>query len=244
MTPQQTPARRRDHEANVTKKKVTAGGCQMQKQILVVLVSALAFVNSGDALAQGTSLGVVGGVNIASLSVEDDEGIDLDSRLGLLAGAHLSIDFKPTVGLMLEALYSQKGATATEQGVDVGFNFTYVEFPILAKFMIPTSEAGKVSVHLAAGPVVGLEVGCKVTGEEGGTSVSFDCDEVGADTKSVDFGLMLLGGLDIQVGAGAVLLDIGYTLGLADVNDTTDGNSIKNRSLCFKAGYKFALGSD
>jgi hypothetical protein len=253
----------------------------MHRLILVVVVSVLAPLSSERALAQGVSLGVVGGVNIASQST-DVEDADLDSRLGLVAGAHLSINFSPTAGLMLEALYSEKG-----HGPDAFRKHTYVEFPILVEFMIPASEAGKVLVHVAAGPAVGIEVSCKITGiqttrstamlpelppwvpqppvpppppivrphfiesfksysspEEGAASELVDCDEIGVDSKRVDFGLMALGGLDIQVGPGAVVLDVGYTLGLTDVDDTYDDWFLKNRTLFFRAGYKFFLGSD
>ncbi len=212
------------------------------KQLAVVALVGLLLVSSARAgHAQGVALGVVGGVNIATLSVEE-EGVDLNSRIGLRAGAHLSVDFSRQFGLIMEAIYSQKGTSTTEEGVDVGINISYVEFPLLAKLMIPTGPTGNVTVHLAAGPAVGLEVSCKATGEQGDVSVSFDCDEIGADTKSLDFGVTAMGGIDVQAGPGAVMFDVGYNLGLADINDTT-GGSIKNRNLYFQVGYAFPLGT-
>ncbi|UCG87706.1 MAG: PorT family protein, partial [Gemmatimonadota bacterium] len=140
------------------------------KQLAVVAVIGMLVLCSATAgHAQGVALGAVGGINIATLST-DEEGMDLDSRIALRAGAHLSVDFSPQFGLIIEAIYSQKGTTTTEEGVDVGINISYVEFPLLAKFMIPTSPTGNVTVHLAAGPAVGFEVSCKATGEEGGVS--------------------------------------------------------------------------
>jgi len=211
------------------------------KQLAAVTLVGLLLVSSARAgHAQGIALGVVGGVNIATLSVEDEE-TDINMKAGMRAGAHLSIDVTPQFGIILEALYSQKGATATEEGVDIGFHIDYVEFPLFAKFMIPTNEAGTAVVHLAAGPTVGLEIDCKVKGEQGGVSVTLDCDDVGADTKNLDFGVAALAGIEVQAGPGAVMFDVGYNLGIMDINDAGDG-SIKNRNLYFQAGYKFPLG--
>jgi len=208
----------------------------------VVLCWVLLLIGSTTAQAQGVSLGAVGGINLATLSVED-AGLDIGSEFGFNIGARLSATFSPQIGLIVGALYSQKGASATEQGVDVTFNLNYVDFPILAQFMLPASETGNVSVHFAAGPAIGLETSCKASGEQDGISVSFDCSELEVDTKSVDVGIMGLIGVDIQAGRGAVVLDVGYDLGITNVNDVSSGGSIKNRNLYIMAGYQFPLGS-
>jgi hypothetical protein len=211
----------------------------------LVVAVALVLLVAGGARMQGqsTSLGVVGGLNVATLSVEDSEGLDIGTRLGFNFGARLSATFTPNLGVLLGAFYSQKGMSTTEQGVNVGLHFDYIDFPLLAQYTLPTSETGKTSVHFAAGPAVGLRVTCKLTGEESGSSVSIDCADVGADIKSVDLGIMALAGLDIQAGSGSVIVDVAYDLGLTDINSTSDGGSIKNRNLYLMAGYQFPLGS-
>lgn len=212
------------------------------KQLAAVAVVGLLLVSSARAgHAQGIALGVVGGVNVATLSIEDEE-TDINMKVGMRAGLHLSVDVSPQFGIILEALYSQKGATATEGGVDIGFHLDYVEFPLFAKFMIPTNQSGTAVVHLAAGPTVGLEFDCTLKGEEGGISLTVDCDEYGIDTKNLDFGVAALAGIEVQAGPGAVMFDVGYNLGIMDINDAGDG-SIKNRNLYFQAGYKLTLGS-
>ncbi len=215
----------------------------MRTVAAMIVCTVLLFVVGTTAQAQGTSLGVVGGVNMATLSIEDSEGIDINSKLGLNFGARLNATFSPSFGVILGALYSQKGMKTTEQGVDVGFNINYIDFPLLAQFVVPTSEPGKVSVHLAAGPAVGLKVSCKVGGEQDGTSVSFDCADLGLDLKSVDVGVMALVGLDILAGPGSVIVDVAYDLGLTNINSTSAEGSVKNRNLYVMAGYQFPLGS-
>ena len=210
--------------------------------LTVGICSVLLIAGGTTAQAQGTSLGVVGGVNLATLSVEDAGGIDIGTRFGFNFGARLSTTFTPNFGLILGALYSQKGMSTTEEGVDVSFNFNYIDFPLLAQYVLQTSETGKVSVHFAAGPAIGLRTTCKFTGDDNGTSVSFDCADVGTGIKSY-VGVMGLVGVDIQAGRGSVILDVAYNLGLTDINSGSLGGSIKNRTLSLMAGYQFPLGS-
>ena len=73
--------------------------------------------------------------------------------------------------------------------------------------------------------------------------MSVDCADIGADVKSVDMGVMALAGLDIQAGSGSVIVDVAYDLGLTNINSTSDGGSIKNRTLYVMAGYQIPLGS-
>ncbi len=211
----------------------------------VAVVMLVLLVAGGErVLAQGSAMaGVVGGVNLATLSVEDSEGLDIGTRVGVNFGARVSATFTPNFGVIAAGLYSQKGMSTTEQGVDVGFNINYVDFPILAQYVLPTSETGKVSAHFAAGPAIGLKVGCKITGEQDGASVAVDCADFGADIKSVDLGVMALAGLDIQAGKGSVIVDVAYDLGLTDINSTSGGGSIKNRNLYVMLGYQFMLGT-
>jgi len=213
-------------------------------RILVVTIVLVLLVAGGARMqAQSTSLGVVGGINVATLSVEDPQGLDIGTRFGVNFGARLSATFTPNFGVILGALYSQKGMSSTDAGVTVGFHFNYIDFPLLVQYTLPTSETGKMSVHFAAGPAVGLRATCKITGEQSGSSVSVDCADIGADVKSVDMGVMALAGLDIQAGSGSVIVDVAYDLGLTNINSTSDGGSIKNRTFYVMAGYQIPLGS-
>lgn len=211
----------------------------MKRLAVVACIGVLALGNIAPAYAQGIALGPVVGINVATLSIEDEE-TDVDPRTGLRAGAHLSFGLSPQFGVILEAVYSQKGATARDEDVDIGLNINYVEFPVLAQFLIPTNQAGTAMVHLAAGPTVSLEVGCKLSGEDDGTSVTIDCDEL-LDTKNVDLGVTALGGIGIQAGPGRIIFDVAFDFGLSDINDDTGGNSIKHRNLYFQAGYEFPM---
>ncbi|KPJ84902.1 MAG: hypothetical protein AMS18_16495, partial [Gemmatimonas sp. SG8_17] len=146
-------------------------------------------------------------------------------------------------GVSLELLYSQKGAKVTEGDARATYQFNYLEFPVLARYQIPTTAAGTVEPHIAGGFVLGFEVGCKLKGESGGVTVTVGCDEAEVETKSLDLGFMFLGGFDILVGPGALMLDAAYNFGLKNINDVSGAGSVKNRMLYLRAGYKYPLGS-
>ncbi len=114
-----------------------------------------------------------------------------------------------------------------------GLELTYIEVPVLATIIFPTGPASKVAPFIFAGPAIGIEVGCKVKAEVFGVSTSVDCDEGGLATKSVvDIGAMFGGGLQFETGPASVVLEVAYTLGFVNIDDTPMATeSIKNRNL-------------
>jgi hypothetical protein len=209
----------------------------------MALLSVLALGSGTAVRAQEIAAGVVVGVNLSTLSVDDSEINDIDFRTGFNLGARFSAAITPNLGLMLEVLYAQKGAKVTEGDAAVTFQFNYLEFPVLARYEAVTDLEGKVKAHGAAGGVLGFQVGCRLRAESGGVQVGVGCDEIGVETKGADLGLMFLGGFEIAVGPGAVLLDFAYNHGLLNVNAASGEGSIKNRTLYLQAGYKIALGA-
>jgi len=209
----------------------------------MTIVSVLSLGGATATGAQDVSLGVVTGFNFATLSIEDDEGLELDPRTGIGIGAHGSLDVSANFGVTLELLYSQKGAKVTEDDARATYQFNYLEFPLLARYRVPAAAGATVEPHVAGGFVLGFEVGCKLKGESGAVAVTVGCTEAGVEAKSLDLGLMFLGGFDILLGPGALMLDAGYNFGLTNINDVSGEGSVKNRMLYLKAGYKYPLGS-
>jgi len=215
----------------------------VRRVAVTTIMTVLALGGATSAGAQDVSLGIVTGFNFATLGIEDDEGQELDPRTGVGLGAHGSLDLSASFGVSLELLYSQKGAKVTEGDARATYQFNYLEFPVLARYQIPTTAAGTVEPHIAGGFVLGFEVGCKLKGESGGVTVTVGCDEAEVETKSLDLGFMFLGGFDILVGPGALMLDAAYNFGLKNINDVSGAGSVKNRMLYLRAGYKYPLGS-
>ncbi len=183
-----------------------------------------------------TVLGIRGGVNFASLGGDDADG--LDSRTAIHVGATVLFPLSEVLGLQVGGLYSQKGAEASEGGVTAAIELGYFEVPVLLRYAFPSE--GAASFHLLAGPAVGFEVGCSISGSSGSGSASIDCSDAELDTKSVDFGLTGGLGLDFQASEGlTITVDGLYNLGLANI---ADGGDAKNRVFMLQAGVGFPLG--
>lgn len=95
---------------------------------------------------------------------------------------------------------------------------------------------------------VGFELGCDVRAP--GDSETFDCEapELAAEdaafpTESVDFGLLVGGGVGVPAGAGELLIEARYDIGLNDINDfgSPTAREFNNRVLTLLAGYEVPL---
>ncbi len=155
----------------------------------------------------------------------------------------MGVDLHKYFRIQFEGQYVQKGAETEEFGVPLKLNLNYIEFMVPFTLTIPI-ENSPIAPRLYAGPALGIEASCNLSGEEDGVEVSADCD-VGDDfpRKSTDFSVFFGGGVDFAVGSGAITLDVLYDLGLSSLDDSGADEDIKNKSLLVLAGYRFFFGS-
>ncbi|HQU74653.1 MAG TPA: porin family protein [Calditrichia bacterium] len=208
------------------------------------LVLALAMLFSGVAFGQlGIKKGIKGGLNIATVSLEQDGGIDISSRTAFAAGLFLEID-PPVFPLSLEvdALFSQKGYKSTYETVlgttqELTANLNYLDIPVLAKFSIPIAPTA--SYHVVAGPQMSFKLGEKF--ESDGNEIESDEDDFKGNEFSLVFGL----GVEMNALISSVAIDIRYALGLSDISESyTIGTeefdtSDKNRVIQVLVGIGF-----
>lgn len=216
--------------------------------VLLAMACSIALVPAG-AGAQDITLGLKGGFNVSNLSVDapDDPDFGFDSQTDFLAGAFLQFGLGEYFAVQPEVLYSQRGAKA--QGADpaLKLNLNYFEIPLLLMARLTSREA-PMYPFLYAGPQVSFETRCQVTGEEGGVSVSFDCDapelDGGLETTKTDFGLVFGGGLEILYSKLTIQLDARYNLGLTNLNGAEDSAevSVKSRGWSFMLGVGVPIG--
>ena len=161
-----------------------------------------------------TTLTVTGGLNTATVSAsEGNDAIESVTRVAL----GLSAGFPVTEGwrVQLGAAYSQKGFGfgVADLGID------YIELTGLLDRPFPLGD--RASLHLLAGPALGIRVSCKTTVSVGDEERSEDCE--GDGLKDFDFGIA--GGAEAEIGlSDGLALSVGasytlYTLGLLDVSD-------------------------
>ena len=213
----------------------------MKKTIKAILIAAVTIVLllPGTSLAKGITGGFKIGVNYANLfgeearALEEFLGADFKSKWGLCAGGFIQFNISKVLAIQPEFLYTMKGARMEEEvlgeTLKVAYNLSYLEVPVLVKFMIPTP--GGVKPSLFVGPAVAIKLGAKMKVEYAGDT---DEDDVSDDVENTEFGLIIGGGLDF----GKIMFDVRYNLGLTTLSIYED-EEIKNRGISFKVGFSF-----
>ena len=195
-----------------------------------VLVASLSVASTATAQVQKT-LGVRGGVAVASASLEDaSETLDTDNRTGFAGTLFLNAG-KGRFSLQPEVSYIQKGVKDADGGGET--QFTYIEAAALLKAGLPLGIA---RAGLFGGIGADFESDCKIV-EDG---VETSCDDEEIDTKSPDWNAIF--GLDVAVYVGGISLwgDGRYSVGLSDISDV-ESISYKNRAWIFSVGLGFEL---
>ncbi len=168
-------------------------------RILLVAVVLAATASTADA-----QIGVMAGVNFASVSATDDGAdVSTDGRTGFNAGVFLAKG--GLLGFAGGLFYSQKGFSVSDNGV----NLDYLEIPLMlrVKFLM---------LRAYGGPNLAFELSCKSDSDS-----VFSCSDA---TESFDFGW--------KIGVGGTLLifnlDVAYIYGTTNISKV-EGSSIKNR---------------
>ena len=199
----------------------------MIKAIACVL---LLLAGATGASAQ-TLLGARAGANAASVSVDpDDGGAAFETRLGLVAGAFATWRALSWLEVQPEVLYTSKGASLEQEGIDTQLVLDYVEVPLLARI---SKRMPRVTVYAAAGPALAWRLRAKSRTVFSGATEEIDLAE---DVEPFDLGIAAGGGVE----AGRFVLDARYTLGLRDIDaDKSDAVTMKNRAFTLSAGIRF-----
>jgi hypothetical protein len=185
--------------------------------------------------AFGQQVGIKGGVNLASLTPEEDEDPDTSRRLGPVGGIWVRITPAARVSLQVEGLFSEKGMklAAPELGIDsADLRIRYFEIPVLARAAVGSSgQAARVFVVGGAAPAFKLSGRAHATsgGEE-------DTRVVGDEIYGLDLGLV--GGLGLEF--GRAVIEARYTHGIRHINtdDNGDEDRIKNRVFSVTVGVR------
>ena len=215
----------------------------------LLAVLCLSALFPGGARGQGFTIGIKGGLNVASLSVDDpaDPDFGFDSRTGLVGGAYIQCGGVGWFTLQGELLYSRNGAKVTGADPAYTIDLDYLRVPVLFMARLSSGESPVLPIAYL-GPQVSFQTRCQVTEEDGGAPASLDCasEEVAEPliTNLVDFGLVFGGGLEVPVGRLMMQLDARYNLGLSNINggpDATD-TSVSNRGWSFTVGLGYPFG--
>ncbi|MBU1181638.1 MAG: PorT family protein [Proteobacteria bacterium] len=206
------------------------------------LVCAMMFIAgiSSVARAQDLSFGWKAGLNMANLT-DAGEGVSYKAKTGIALGGFAVFKVNDNLSIQPEFLYTQKGNKIEYSYEDlVGFDalwnpiyetvtekfkvkLDYIEIPVLVKYSFSPGES--TCPFIFAGPALGILMSAKA-----------DSTNIKSDCNSLDIGLVLGGGVELESG---VSIDLRYDMGMTKVFDFEGGdNKEKNTVISLMVGYK------
>lgn len=219
------------------------------KNLLKLLMVVIAFTMATESSAQ--IFGVKAGLNLSNILEKDDDDTyseDYKMNPGFHVGATAEFPITEMLSFETGLLLSTKGYRMSEEETDGGetyeykgnINLLYVDIPLTAKAYF---DVGGAKIYGAFGPYLGLGLSGKYKIEEtymGSTDteegdLELGSDEQNDDFKSLDFGLAIGAGVEIN----AIQIGLSYGLGLANISPYSgDGYKVNNRVLGLSVGYR------
>jgi hypothetical protein len=190
---------------------------------LVIGITSLFLLLAGAVFGQQdrvASFGVKGGANWSNLWIK--EAHDNNARLGFHFGMFGRVAPSDAIGIQLEALYNQKGATYTRRHGPVEqrttLDFEYIDLPLM--LVIPMGNV----LELHGGGYLGYMLHSRIShrGDLGSQDITLRTE----DFNRLDYGLV--GGVGLNIGQA----QIGgrYMHGLMDVAGTDGGHVVMQDS--------------
>ena len=234
----------------------------MKKFILIFtfILGVIFIFSTTSVFAQYAYFGLKAGVNIASWRGDDADpevfwGTDSEKkpRISIVVGGYSTIVLAKVFAIQPELLFTMQGVKYEwEQSPfydNLILKLAYIQLPVLLKFYIPMP--GPVKINLFAGPHVSYNVIDKWV-EEWDVGFGEDTDDGDIDedltwsgesieTKKFDYGVVFGVGSDFIVKSIQITVEARYTLGFAQIFETTSGEEIdiKNGTLSIMAGVGF-----
>jgi hypothetical protein len=185
---------------------------------------------------QRMTIGAKGGLALSSLAGSGAPS-EIERSTGAAVGVFLRFDATSTISLQPELLFVPKGASFQGSWFRLPTSgelmLTYIEVPVLLRVGLPVNVAGLVPV-LFAGPAVSFNRSAKARSSALGLDRERDVED---ETKDLDFGAVAGAGLDYRFLGGVLSLDLRYNLGLVTLDDSGNGEDVKNRAFMGMIGF-------
>lgn len=198
----------------------------MKKILSTLALAVFCLVAANTLQAQESKFGLRGGVNFASLSGDDDEGLDGKTgwNLGIVYDYTLNDKFAYEVGFT----YSAIGASGDNDSLGIDLDYLYIS--LVAKYLVTEN------IHIRGGLQGGFLAAAESPAGEDLTEF-FDGGDFGlifGAGYKFDFGLGV--NLDYQLGLSAIGAEIETFDG---INSTTEEIDLSTRNLQLSFYYLF-----
>lgn len=204
-----------------------------------LVAGLLTGVPAASAGAQRLSL--VGGMTFSQLRGLDD--VKSENRNGSIFGVSMNVPVGPIWSLQPEALFLSKGGRfgpANGAGGATDVRLDYLEIPLLLRRNFGGSSV--LVPHLYAGPSVSYNVNCSIDISGSGVpNTSSDCDRQDFEPRSLEYGAVVGGGIDISLVGFAVTGGVRYGVGLTHVTEENAAglrDRARNGTLAVYAGFR------
>lgn len=197
-----------------------------------IAASALSIMAASPARAQVGVIGLIGGLNLGTLSISGEtEDQQFKHQPGLVAGVFFGVPFKksPKIALRVEVQFSQKGVRIGAEGLTDSVRINELEVPVLVAFL--AKRGSGTNIRVLAGPAFAVYAH---------NSDSIDGQPVmKAPLTNGELGLKI----GVQFERGRIVYGASYTLGLTNfLAAETSGSpvdAVKTRTLSAVVGWTF-----
>lgn len=170
------------------------------------------------------SVGIKAGINVASLYDTKTEDLSNSSKIGIAAGAFLSLPLGRYLGVQPEVIYSQKGYKGEGNLLLADYEYTrsfdYLDVPILLQV-----KPGK-SLSLLAGPVFSFLLHKKISFDSGNLSLEQQTEIKNSNIRKNILGVT--GGLDVTAYPLLISGRVGWDLQHNNGDGTSTDPRFKN----------------
>jgi hypothetical protein len=214
-------------------------------RLFVLLLSCLLLPS---AFAE-TTIGPLLGVNIGSLTTDDD-AVDLGSNTGLLTGGFAEFGLSDELFFEAQLRYAEKGAKVDDAAgeipgsTDVYLNLDYIELPLYLKYKFLAGSGFRPYLFGGFTPSILVEDSISARDRTTGQSVTLAgavSNATGVELNSFDLSADLGLGAEIAFTDSVNLrLSGSYSLGLLEVFDTAEA-TVKHRGIQLYGALGFVL---
>ena len=211
---------------------------------LAVVIGCVALALPTAALGQSNNLdfGVIGGVSFGDVRTDDPELADTFRRNALAAGVFAVIRANERFDVVPGLMYQQQGFRIEDASDDATFEVDYITLPLLLQVNLTTT--GPVRPRVFAGPSIGFETACGVSGTIDGVADDFECsdEDVDVQTASTVYAAVFGAGVAWEFGPWALGLDGRYDYGLTDLDLDPAAPTIELRTYSILASVSRGVG--